>query len=128
MGAVTLVSRASKQERLALWGIYQAPAFCGEQIERHERRRRLRRELHHARLCGVEAQLQRIEIQSLRTGDNDLAVDHAAGRKLSQKGLVQFGKIAVKRTQIAALDEHARATAKDNGSKAVPFRFEQEVT
>ena len=54
----------------------------GEQVERDEGRRRLLGEHPHPRIGRVDALLQRLEVQAVVGGDDDLAVDHAALRQL----------------------------------------------
>src|SRR5438477_439659 len=57
----------------------------------------------------MQAQLQRVEIEAARGGDDDLAVEHAALRQPLEQRVVQLGKVAIERTRIAALDEELRA-------------------
>ena len=44
----------------------------------------------------------------------------------AKQRVVQVGKVAIERPQIAALDEHVVAAAKDDGAKAVPLRLVEE--
>ena len=74
----------------------------------------------------MQSQLQGIEVEAARRGDDDLAVNDAVVREARQQRVVQLGKIPIERPQVAALDEHLAAAAKDNGAKAVPLRLVQE--
>ena len=53
----------------------------GEEVEGHERRWRLRREAPHARLGGMDALLQGVEVEPVGAGDHDLPVHDAARGK-----------------------------------------------
>ena len=56
-----------------------------ERIERDERGGRLVGELRNAGGGRMEAQLQRVEVESARGDDHDLAVDDAARRKAGEQ-------------------------------------------
>ncbi len=75
----------------------------------------------------MQPHLQGIEIQPVSGGDHDLAVDDASVGQLREQDLVQLGKVAIERLEVAALDEELGAVAKDNGAKAIPLGLEQEV-
>ena len=75
----------------------------------------------------MEPHLQGIEIQAVSGGDHDLAVNDASVGQLRDQDLVQLGKVAIERLEVAALDEELGAVAKDNGAKAIPLGLEQEV-
>jgi hypothetical protein len=75
----------------------------------------------------MQSQLQRVEIEPLRRRDDDLAVDDATGGQQTKQRLVQLGKVAVQRPQIAALDEHIVITSKDDGAEPVPLRLVEQV-
>ena len=103
-----------------------APSIASD-IEGDERRGRLFRQLRHARRRGMQSQLQGVEVEAARRGDDDLAVDDAVVREDSrQQRVVQLGKVPIERPQVAALDEHLAAAAKDDGAKAVPLRLVEE--
>src|SRR2546428_528892 len=68
---------------------------AGEEVEGHEARGRLLRELRHARGGGVQPHLQRVEVETARGRDHDLAIDHTAFRQLFEQRVVQFREIAV---------------------------------
>jgi hypothetical protein len=97
-----------------------------EQIERDKRRRRLLRELGDAGGGGMQAELERVEVEAARSGNHDLAIDDAAGRQRGEQRLVQLGKIAIEWTQVPALDVDVIIAAKNDGAEAVPFRFEEK--
>ncbi len=98
----------------------------GEQIECDERCGRCGRKLGDARCRGMQPHLQRVEIEAMRRGDDDLAVEHTLGQR-RQQCVVQIRKVAIERPQVAALDEEVRWPAKHDCAKAVPFRFVQEA-
>ena len=70
---------------LALRRLAQVAAGSRKQIEGDERRRRVFRELRHARSRRMQAELQRIEIQPARGDDDDLAIDDASVRQANQQ-------------------------------------------
>ena len=74
----------------------------------------------------MQPQLEQVEIEPARRRDHDLAVHDAAVRQTGQQGVMQLGKVAVERTQVAALDEHLGPAAKDDGAEPVPLRLVQE--
>jgi hypothetical protein len=74
----------------------------------------------------MNALLQRIEIEPVGGCHHDLAVEDAALGQQGAQGLLEFGKVAVQRLQVAALQEHALAGAEDDCPKAVPLGLEQE--
>src|SRR5688572_3151091 len=104
-----------------------AIAGCN-QIERHERRRRLLRELRHARRGRMEPELQRIEVEPLWRRDDDLAVNHASGRDLVEKRVVQLREVPVERSKIAALNEDIGGRAEHDRAESIPFGLVQEPT
>ena len=62
----------------------------------------------------------------MRCCDHDLAVHDAAVRQRCDQTVVQFGKVAIERARVPALDEDAAAAAKHDCAEAVPFRLEEE--
>ena len=102
----------------------QIPVALAEQIEEYDRRRDLLRQKLHARRGRMNAELQRIEIEPAVLGDDDFAIEHAAGRQLRPQRLEQFGEIAIQRLLIAALDQDFVAVAEDQRAKPIPLRFE----
>ena len=125
-GLTSASSCSSSVAALALRRAAHVAAVGGEQIERDELRRRLLRELGDARRGRMQPELQRVEVEAARRRDHDLAVEHAAGRQRVEKRGVQLGKVAIERLEIAALDEHVGAAAKDDRAKSVPLRLVQE--
>ena len=51
----------------------------------------------------MQPHLQRVEVESARRGNDDLAVDDAAGRQRSEKSVVELGEVAIEGTQVATL-------------------------
>ncbi len=78
--------------------------------------------------AGCRRSCSAIEVEAVRAGDDDLAVDDAAGRERRQQQRVQLGEVAIERPQIAALDEDVGVAAEDDGAEAVPLRLEEERT
>src|ERR1700678_4269074 len=70
------------------------------------------------------ALLERLEVETARSGDDDLAVEHAALRKLLFEHRDQLGEVTVERFGVAALDQHLVAVAKHQRAKAVPLGLE----
>jgi hypothetical protein len=124
-------SRAAQQplEPHAPFGlrqIHRRLAAGAEQVERDEARRRLLRELCDARRRGVDALLQRVEVEPVRRHDHDLTVEHAAlGQRVVQRPL-ELGEVAIQRLQVAALQQRLLGTAKDDRPEAIPFRLEEK--
>ena len=77
----------------------------------------------HPRVGRVDALLQRLEIQAVVGGDDDLAVDHAAFGQLGRDRRDQLGKVAGHRPLVAAADLDLVAVAEDDGPESVPFRL-----
>ena len=103
----------------------QVASVGGQQIEGYELGRRLLRQPGDTRCRRMQAELQRVEVQTAGRGDHDFAVDDAPRRQRVEKRGVQLGKVAIERTEIAALDEHVGSAAKHEGAKPVPLGLEQ---
>src|SRR6185295_17889667 len=73
----------------------------------------------------MQAQLQRVEVEPIRSGYDDLAVKNASRWQLLQEDVVQIGEVAIERAPVAALDEHVVSATKHERAKAVPFGFVQ---
>src|SRR5690606_2241050 len=99
----------------------QAPAAAGEQVERDERGGRLARELLDSGLRRMQAQLQRVEVEAVRSGDHDLAVEHGAFGQSLEKQRVQLREVAVERLLVTTLNEHVVVAAEDERAEAVPL-------
>ena len=104
---------------------HQVALAARQQVEGDERGGRFLRQLGDARLRRVQPELQRIEIQPVAGGDDDLAVDHAVLRQALEQRVVQFREVAVERPRVAALDIHIARAAEHDGPKAVPLRLVQ---
>src|SRR5947207_13885576 len=74
----------------------------------------------------MEPELQRVEVEAVRRGDDHLAVDDRTRREPLQQDVVEFGKVSIERTQIPALDVHTIITTENDRAKTVPFRLEHE--
>ena len=85
----------------------------GEQVEGDERRRRLFRQHPHAGDRGVDALLQRLEVQPVAGGDDDLAVEHAPVGQFGLDRLDQFGEVAGHRLLVAAAELDLVAVPED---------------
>ncbi len=83
-------SRGALKRQLA-----QVPVAEREQVERDEARRSLLRELLHARRGGVDALLQRVEVEPGRAGNDELAVEDASLGKLRRAPLDDLGEVAL---------------------------------
>src|SRR4051812_30272784 len=73
----------------------------------------------------MDAQQERLEVEAVRSGNDDLTIDDAALGQVRLERRWQLGEVAVERLQVSALDEHLIAVAEDDRAKAVPFRLEQ---
>ena len=96
-----------------------------QQVPRDEARGSLAGEHPHARVGRMDPQQERLEIQALRAGDDDLPVEHAPFRQAGTERLGELREVAVQRLQVARLRIHGVAVPKDDRAKAVPLRFEQ---
>ena len=72
----------------------------------------------------MNAELQRVEVEAAVGGDDDFAVEHAAGGQLRAERIEQIGEVAVQRLFVAALDQDLVAIAEDQRAKAIPLRLE----
>src|SRR6185369_7864517 len=77
---------------------------------------------------GVKPHLQRVEVETASGRDDNLAVDDAAVRELFNQGVMQFGKVTIEGTKIAALNVDVSAAAKHDCAESVPLRFVQKRT
>jgi hypothetical protein len=108
---------------LRLRQVAQILTVSGQQVERDERRGRLRRQPGNPGCGRVQPHLEQVEVQALAGGDHDLAVEHAPGRQLRQSRLPDLREIAIERLELAALDVDLGLAPKDDRSEAVPFRL-----
>ena len=81
----------------------------------------------HPRVGRVDALLQRLEVQAVVGGDDDLAVDHAALRQLGVDRRDQLGEVAGHRPLVAAAQLDFIAVAEADGPEAVPFRLIRRI-
>jgi len=72
----------------------------------------------------MKTKLERVEVKRTVLGDDYLAVEDAARRQLFQQRSDQLREVTIQRFAVAALNEDFCAVAKDQRTKAVPFRFE----
>ena len=75
----------------------------------------------HPRVGRVDALLQRLEVQAVVGGDDDLAVDHAAFRQLGLDRGDELGEVAGHRPLVAAAQLDLVAVAEANRSESVPL-------
>ena len=93
----------------------------GEDVEGHERGRRLLGQHRHARRRGVDALLERLEVLAALGGaDDELAVQHVAAMWEAELGKVAAEPLAVSRLDVDVVAVHER-----DGPKAVPLRLEE---
>ena len=91
----------------------------GEQVEGHDRGRRLARQQLDARGRRVDALLQRAEVlAAVARVDHDLAVEHVAARRQRE-----LGEVAIERLAVARLQEHLVAVDERDHPEAVPLRL-----
>lgn len=95
----------------------------GEEIERDERHRCVLTELFHAARRRVNPLLQREKVQSLAVfGEDDrLAVDHAALRELTARGLDEIREVPRHGLLAPAADLHVVPVTEHDRAVAVPF-------
>lgn len=99
-----------------------------EKIKEDHGSRRLSREKLHARCRWMEPQLQRVEIQALRSGNYDLAIQNAMERQLLPEGINQLRKVPIQRLSITTLNENLISIAKNDAAKTVPLGLEYPGT
>src|SRR5204862_3899598 len=96
----------------------------GEKIEKHDRRRRLGRQLLHSRLGRMQSHLQGIELETFVADDDDLAVEDAALWQLRLQRWNKLREVAIERSLVATLDVDLVAIAEEERAEAVPLRLE----
>src|SRR3984885_9719707 len=72
----------------------------------------------------MEAKLERVEVEPVLVGDDDFAIERAAGRQLRQQGIDHFREVSIERFLVAALNQDLVSVSKDQHPKAIPFRLE----
>ena len=100
-----------------------------QQVEGHELRRRLDRQLLHPARRRVDALAEQVEVEAVlaRPHHDDLAVDDAPVGQVGQRGLDDLGEVAGHRLLVAAADLDQVAGAEDDRAEAVPLRLEADV-
>ena len=72
----------------------------------------------------MNPQLQGLEVETARAGDDDFAVEDASIRQLRAQRVEQFGKVSIQGFLVAALQQDLLAVAKHQRAKAIPLGFE----
>jgi len=93
-----------------------------EDIEGDEVRGDFRGELLHPALCGMEAHLQRVEVESAVALDDDLAVQGRARREPLAE-LLQLREITEERSAVTTPEMQFPRHVLEDAAKAVPFRL-----
>src|SRR5688572_19625749 len=113
---------------LALRRSHQVATSGGEEVEGDERGWCLPGELLDPRGRGVDPLLEGVEVEAVRGGDHDLAIQHAVLGQPVEQRLAQLREVAVERLRVAALEEEVGAAAAEHdGAEAVPLGLEEEV-
>jgi hypothetical protein len=101
-----------------------------QQVKCHKARRRPCGQQLHPAGRRVDALLKCVEIEPVSVGphQDDLAVEHAAGRQVCLQCFHQFREVPGHGLTVAAADLHFVAVPKDDGPESVPFRFEAHRT
>src|SRR4029453_4946784 len=76
---------------------------------------------------GVDAELERLEVEPAGGCDDELAVERAAQWELCGEMRPQLGEVAVERFRVAALEQELVPIAEHQHAKAVPLRLEDPV-
>ena len=71
----------------------------------------------------MEPELKCVEVKPMRSGNHDLAVQHAVVRQVGKKRLAKLREVAIERPQVAALNEEVGLMAEDNRAKPIPLRL-----
>jgi hypothetical protein len=95
-----------------------------EQVEEHHRCGSFAGQLRHARRRGMEAKLERLEVETSVAHDDDLSVQHAALRELCLQRIDELGEVALERLLVATLDEDLIAVTEDQRTEPVPLGLE----
>jgi hypothetical protein len=72
-------------------------------------------------------QLERVEVEPAFVGDDELAVEDDALRKLLQHRLAQLREVAQQRALVARLQVELVAGAEHDAAETVPLRFVRHV-
>src|SRR6185437_8119026 len=72
----------------------------------------------------MDALLEDIELQPMRTHDDDFAIEHEGARQHCWQLFFEFREVAPEGLQVPALQINRRAIEEDDATKAIPLRFE----
>jgi len=98
-----------------------------QQVKGDEGRGDLGREHAHPRFGGVETELEGVEVEAARTGDDDLAVDHGLLGKGCAERVEELREIALQGQAVAALQVERFALAEDDAAEAIPLGLVDET-
>ena len=112
---------------IALRRAAEIPSLDRQEVESDECGGHGLRQLRDPGCRGMQAQLQRIEVEPGPRRNDDLSIEHASVRQPFEERLVELGKVTVERPQVAALDEDLRRAAKDDGAKAIPLGLVEQA-
>ena len=105
--------------------VHQAPIAETEEIPENDRSRCLLGKPFGPRRGGVQALLERLEVERAAASHDDLAVHGASLGQLREQGSRELGKVPVERLVVAAPDPKLGAVAKDQRAKAIPLGLEE---
>jgi len=75
----------------------------------------------------VETELEGVEVEAARTGDDDLAVDHGLLGKGCAERVEELREIALQGQAVAALQVERFALAEDDAAEAIPLGLVDET-
>jgi hypothetical protein len=76
---------------------------------------------------GVDAELEGVEVETMRRDDDDFAVEDATGGELREEWGAELGKVAVEGFAVAGLQEELVVVAEEDAAEAVPLGLEGET-
>src|SRR6185437_2409182 len=94
-----------------------------EQVEKHELRGRRSGELPDATFGGMQSKLERLERQSLASGNDQLAVEQELPRFQSAQHVDDIGKVTRERLSRLGGQRDFAAVAPGETAKAIPLRL-----
>src|SRR5512132_296175 len=104
----------------------QVVVALGEEVEGHEARRHLGRQLRHPARGRMDAHLETVEVEALLGGDHDLAVQHRALGQRATEVLDELGEVPVERALVAAPELDLVAVAEHDAAEAIPLRLVEQ--
>ena len=127
-GGATWPSSRSSRDAASAWGnsMVERPPAASRSNATKDGRVCLRQPGHAGR-GGMQPHLQRVEVEALAVGDDDLAVEHAAAEAPRPGPVPAPGNSGSAGLDRGSAGRPPRAVAKDERPKAVPFGFEQEA-